>query len=177
MDNSMHIRIIDRVVDLRETQSENRQNIEDLIKKQNKKHIEKITSLKDENNNDNSHTDLIEAATMKKGQSNFVLNVQPPAPASQPRLSVFKNDELIKLTNTKINQGALQGLNIFHRKYQTGFVDVWWLYDDGGLTILLPYLLMKRKYWQKCKLRIFIQTKNTNTNICEEQRRFFFYQI
>jgi solute carrier family 12 sodium/potassium/chloride transporter 2 len=84
--------------------------------------------------------------------------------------SFLKSTDVIKLTNTKINLGALQGLNIFYRKYQNGFVDVWWLYDDGGLSILLPYLLKQRKHWQKCKLRIFIQSRNANANVSEEQR-------
>ena len=82
----------------------------------------------------------------------------------------FKSDQVIKLKNSKINQGVLQGLNYFHKKYHNGFVDVWWLFDDGGLTILLPYLIMQRKYWNKCKLRIFIQTKNERVDISEEQR-------
>lgn len=34
-------------------------------------------------------------------------------------------------------------------------IDVWWLFDDGGLTILLPYLLSTRKQWAGCRLRIF----------------------
>jgi solute carrier family 12 sodium/potassium/chloride transporter 2 len=37
-----------------------------------------------------------------------------------------------------------------------GFVDVYWLYDDGGLTLLLPHILTTRKKFSKCKLRIFI---------------------
>ena len=84
---------------------------------------------------------------------------------------MLKSTDLIKLKNTKINQGVLQGLNMFHRKYQSGFLDVWWVYDDGGLTLLLPYLLSQKKYWAKCKLRIFIQKKSNNdSDVSEEQR-------
>ena len=46
--------------------------------------------------------------------------------------SFFKSTEVMMLKNTKINQGVLQGLNVFHRKHQHGFIDVWWLFDDGG---------------------------------------------
>ena len=81
----------------------------------------------------------------------------------------YKKNQVIKLTNTKINRGILQGLNLFHKKNHNGFVDVWWLFDDGGLTILLPYLLMQRSHWKKCKLRIFIQNNQTKC-ISEEQR-------
>jgi len=34
-------------------------------------------------------------------------------------------------------------------------IDVWWLFDDGGLTILLPYLLSNKQQWSGCKMRIF----------------------
>jgi len=33
-------------------------------------------------------------------------------------------------------------------------IDVWWLFDDGGLTILTAYLLTKNKYFKNYKLRI-----------------------
>ncbi|VBB33264.1 unnamed protein product, partial [Acanthocheilonema viteae] len=29
----------------------------------------------------------------------------------------------------------------FHRKIKGAVIDVWWLYDDGGLTLLIPHLL------------------------------------
>ena len=37
----------------------------------------------------------------------------------------------------------------------SGNIDVWWLFDDGGLTILIPYLLSLSRHWKGCKLRIF----------------------
>merc|ERR1719347_761156 len=36
-----------------------------------------------------------------------------------------------------------------------GFIDVWWLYDDGGLTLLLPHIIKTRKQFKHCKLRVF----------------------
>lgn len=33
-------------------------------------------------------------------------------------------------------------------------INVWWLADDGGLTILVPHLLKLHKMWKKCKLKI-----------------------
>ncbi|EDV26617.1 uncharacterized protein TRIADDRAFT_54806 [Trichoplax adhaerens] len=38
-------------------------------------------------------------------------------------------------------------------------IDIWWIYDDGGLTILIPYLLSLSKRWSNCKLRIFTPGK------------------
>ena len=37
---------------------------------------------------------------------------------------------------------------------RTGTIDVWWLYDDGGLTLLLPYILTTR---QGCIYFIFLK--------------------
>ena len=33
-------------------------------------------------------------------------------------------------------------------------IDVWWLSDDGGLIILLGYLLSQHKQWKRCKIRV-----------------------
>merc|ERR1711971_403722 len=40
-------------------------------------------------------------------------------------------------------------------KKRNGTIDVWWLYDDGGLTLLIPYILTTRKQFSDCKLRVF----------------------
>mmetsp|Transcript_46871 Transcript_46871/g.77821 ORF Transcript_46871/g.77821 Transcript_46871/m.77821 type:complete len:1034 (+) Transcript_46871:38-3139(+) len=37
---------------------------------------------------------------------------------------------------------------------RTGFIDIWWLYDDGGLTVLIPYLIQSHRLWRDCHLRI-----------------------
>merc|ERR1712032_1454530 len=40
-------------------------------------------------------------------------------------------------------------------KKRSGTIDVWWLYDDGGLTLLIPYILTTRRQFSDCKLRVF----------------------
>uniref|UniRef100_A0A669C7G4 Solute carrier family 12 member 10, tandem duplicate 1 n=1 Tax=Oreochromis niloticus TaxID=8128 RepID=A0A669C7G4_ORENI len=35
-------------------------------------------------------------------------------------------------------------------------IDVYWIADDGGLTLLVPYLITRRKHWRNCKIRVFI---------------------
>jgi solute carrier family 12 sodium/potassium/chloride transporter 2 len=60
------------------------------------------------------------------------------------------------LKDTIINKGALLSMNVFHpKKDPSAIIDVWWLFDDGGLTLLLPYLLRRRKRWRHCQFRIF----------------------
>jgi len=41
-----------------------------------------------------------------------------------------------------------------YTKKAKGTIDIYWLIDDGGLTLLIPYLLKQSKYWSKCKLRV-----------------------
>ncbi|XP_052742527.1 bumetanide-sensitive sodium-(potassium)-chloride cotransporter isoform X1 [Bicyclus anynana] len=55
----------------------------------------------------------------------------------------------------EVSMEQLSNMTIFKRKQEAGTIDVWWLYDDGGLTILLPYIISLRSSWSRCKLRIF----------------------
>lgn len=48
-------------------------------------------------------------------------------------------------------------------------IDVWWLYDDGGLTLLLPYIISTRRNWNTCRLRVFALA-NKNSELEFEQR-------
>jgi solute carrier family 12 sodium/potassium/chloride transporter 2 len=41
-------------------------------------------------------------------------------------------------------------------------IDVYWLFDEGGLTVLLPYLLTLRQYWSKAKIRVFTAGKQSD---------------
>ncbi|XP_059209145.1 solute carrier family 12 member 1 [Centropristis striata] len=56
----------------------------------------------------------------------------------------------------KMNERLLETSAQFQKKQPKGTIDVWWLFDDGGLTLLLPYILTTRKKWKDSKLRIFI---------------------
>ena len=46
-------------------------------------------------------------------------------------------------------------ISFFQAKKRKGNIDVWWLYDDGGLTLLLPYILTTRAQFSDCNLRVF----------------------
>lgn len=37
----------------------------------------------------------------------------------------------------------------------TGNIDIWWVIHDGGLLLLIPYLLTLHKVYSGCKLRVF----------------------
>ena len=58
----------------------------------------------------------------------------------------------------------------FQTRVKHGTIDVWWLYDDGGLTLLIPYLLTKEKsYLEGAKLRVFTLA-GQGKNLQQEQQ-------
>ena len=54
-----------------------------------------------------------------------------------------------------VSQDVIQDINQFQTVKRSGTIDVWWLYDDGGLTLLLPYILTTRQQFSNAKLRVF----------------------
>ncbi|KAM9590973.1 solute carrier family 12 member 2-like isoform 2-T2 [Morphnus guianensis] len=57
------------------------------------------------------------------------------------------------------DQRLLDATTQFQKKQGKSNIDVWWLFDDGGLTLLIPYLLTSKKKWKDCKIRVFIGGK------------------
>ncbi|KAF7652791.1 hypothetical protein LDENG_00092220 [Lucifuga dentata] len=57
------------------------------------------------------------------------------------------------------DQRLLETSQQFKKKQGKGTIDVWWLFDDGGLTLLIPYLLTNRSKWGDCRIRVFIGGK------------------
>ncbi|XP_008544301.1 bumetanide-sensitive sodium-(potassium)-chloride cotransporter isoform X1 [Microplitis demolitor] len=68
-----------------------------------------------------------------------------------------------------ISQDVLTSIIKFRRKQKKGTIDVWWLYDDGGLTLLLPYIISTRRHWSSSKLRVFALA-NRHSELEYEQR-------
>lgn len=69
----------------------------------------------------------------------------------------------------ELSKDVLGNITMFKRKQKKGTIDVWWLYDDGGLTLLLPYILTTRSQWSGCKLRVFALA-NRKDELDMEQR-------
>uniref|UniRef100_A0A3P9LK16 Solute carrier family 12 member 2 n=1 Tax=Oryzias latipes TaxID=8090 RepID=A0A3P9LK16_ORYLA len=76
---------------------------------------------------------------------------------TQPLLRKDKRSPTVPLNVSE--QRLLEASQQFQRKQGKGTVDVWWLFDDGGLTLLIPYLLTNKKRWKECKIRVFIGGK------------------
>ncbi|XP_012268640.2 bumetanide-sensitive sodium-(potassium)-chloride cotransporter isoform X2 [Athalia rosae] len=68
-----------------------------------------------------------------------------------------------------ISKEILTSVTRFQRKQKKGSIDVWWLYDDGGLTLLMPYIISTRSNWSSCKLRVFALA-NKHSELEYEQR-------
>ncbi|XP_059713668.1 LOW QUALITY PROTEIN: solute carrier family 12 member 3 [Haemorhous mexicanus] len=61
-----------------------------------------------------------------------------------------------------------QASTIFQSKQGKKTIDIYWLFDDGGLTLLIPYLLGRKKRWAKCKIRVFV---GGQINRMDEERK------
>ncbi|ESP00673.1 hypothetical protein LOTGIDRAFT_177989 [Lottia gigantea] len=70
----------------------------------------------------------------------------------------------------QINKEVLKAMNKFYRKKEKGTIDVWWLFDDGGLTLLIPYILTTKSHWGSCKLRVFTVSKKKGEIDREQQQ-------
>lgn len=46
-----------------------------------------------------------------------------------------------------------------------GYIDVWWIVHDGGMLMLLPFLLKQHKVWRKCGMRIFTVAQMEDNSI------------
>ena len=68
----------------------------------------------------------------------------------QIRINPNEAEELKKKKDSIVS--ALTQLQGDHRGK---CIDVWWLTEDGGLTVLLPQIIASRQQWSGCKLRVF----------------------
>ncbi|XP_076449230.1 solute carrier family 12 member 4-like [Babylonia areolata] len=59
-----------------------------------------------------------------------------------------------------------------------GTIDVWWIVHDGGLLMLLPFLLTREKPWKHCKLRIFtVAQMEDNSITMKKDLEMYLYQL
>ncbi|XP_027502240.1 solute carrier family 12 member 4 isoform X4 [Corapipo altera] len=65
-----------------------------------------------------------------------------------------------------------------HERYNEGNIDVWWIVHDGGMLMLLPFLLKQHKVWRKCKMRIFTVAQMDDNSIqMKKDLATFLYQL
>ncbi|KAM8882213.1 solute carrier family 12 member 7 isoform 1-T1 [Synchiropus picturatus] len=93
---------------------------------------------------------------------NFIETVRETTSAHQALL-VAKN-----IDNFPTNQDRLA----------EGTIDVWWVVHDGGMLMLLPFLLRQHKVWRKCKMRIFTVAQMDDNSIqMKKDLQMFLYHL
>ncbi|XP_016360656.1 solute carrier family 12 member 3-like [Sinocyclocheilus anshuiensis] len=68
----------------------------------------------------------------------------------------YEKDETDRNSDISDDGSNEQVRSVFQTKQGRKSIDIYWISDDGGLTLLVPYLLTRRNRWKKCKLRVFI---------------------
>uniref|UniRef100_A0A3B3WXQ0 Solute carrier family 12 member 10, tandem duplicate 1 n=1 Tax=Poecilia mexicana TaxID=48701 RepID=A0A3B3WXQ0_9TELE len=56
-------------------------------------------------------------------------------------------------------------------------IDVYWIADDGGLTLLVPYLVTRRKRWRRCKVRVFTVGDEQNMEETRDENVLLFISV
>ncbi|KAK3531811.1 hypothetical protein QTP70_029726 [Hemibagrus guttatus] len=93
---------------------------------------------------------------------NFIETVRETTAAHQALL-VAKNIDLFPSNIDRLTEGT---------------IDVWWIVHDGGLLMLLPFLLRQHKVWRKCKMRIFTVAQLDDNSIqMKKDLQVFMYQL
>ncbi|XP_037536116.1 solute carrier family 12 member 2 [Nematolebias whitei] len=96
---------------------------------------------------------LISVSLAKDSDSDSCLSKNPSNQSSP--LIMRETKSPLSLTDQRL----LESSQMFKKKQGKGTIDVWWLFDDGGLTLLIPYLLTTRSKWSDCRIRVFIGGK------------------
>lgn len=86
--------------------------------------------------------------TDKSAWKSFVMAVRQ-AEAASCALMVLKGVERFPTNTEKVS----------------GTIDIWWIVHDGGLLMLLPFLLQQHKVWSRCTLRIFTVAQMEDNSI------------
>ncbi|RXN13884.1 solute carrier family 12 member 7-like protein [Labeo rohita] len=83
---------------------------------------------------------------------------------------------------TAAHQALLVAKNVDSFPHQErlgeGTIDVWWIVHDGGMLMLLPFLLQQHKVWRKCKMRIFTVAQLDDNSIqMKKDLQMFLYHL
>lgn len=73
-----------------------------------------------------------------------------------------------------------KGINFFPNSTEKikGYIDIWWIVHDGGLLMLLPFLLKQHRTWKNCKMRIFTVAQMEDNSIqMKKDLKMFLYHL
>ncbi|KAM4606035.1 solute carrier family 12 member 7 isoform 3-T3 [Polymixia lowei] len=126
---------------------------------------------------------LIQSAGLGGMKHNTVLMAWPGTWKQSNDPQSWKNFiETIRET-TSAHQALLVAKNVDsfptnQERLGEGTIDVWWVVHDGGMLMLLPFLLRQHKVWRKCKMRIFTVAQMDDNSIqMKKDLQMFLYHL
>ncbi|XP_060725647.1 solute carrier family 12 member 7 isoform X3 [Tachysurus vachellii] len=125
---------------------------------------------------------LIQSAGLGGMKHNTVLMAWPGSwKQSNDPLSWKNFIETVRET-TAAHQALLVAKNVDNfpqqERLREGTIDVWWVVHDGGMLMLLPFLLRQHKVWRKCKMRIFTVAQMDDNSIqMKKDLQMFLYHL
>ncbi|XP_028831831.1 solute carrier family 12 member 7 isoform X2 [Denticeps clupeoides] len=126
---------------------------------------------------------LIQTAGLGGMKHNTVLIAWPANWKQKENPITWENFTETVRETTAAHQALLVAKNIDlfpsnHERLGEGTIDVWWIVHDGGLLMLLPFLLRQHKVWRKCKMRIFTVAQMDDNSIqMKKDLQMFLYHL
>ncbi|XP_074478030.1 solute carrier family 12 member 7 isoform X5 [Sebastes fasciatus] len=126
---------------------------------------------------------LIQSAGLGGMKHNTVLMAWPGTWRQSNDPQSWKNFIETVRESTAANQALLVAKNVDsfptnQDRLGEGTIDVWWVVHDGGLLMLLPFLLRQHKVWRKCKMRIFTVAQMDDNSIqMKKDLQMFLYHL
>ncbi|XP_058481283.1 solute carrier family 12 member 7-like isoform X2 [Solea solea] len=125
---------------------------------------------------------LIQSAGLGGMKHNAVLMAWPAGWKQALGSSARRNFIETVRETTSAQQALLVAKNIDHFPSNTdrleGNIDVWWIVHDGGLLMLLPFLISQHKVWRNCKMRIFTVAQMDDNSIqMKKDLQMFLYHL
>ncbi|XP_042284303.1 solute carrier family 12 member 7-like isoform X5 [Thunnus maccoyii] len=126
---------------------------------------------------------LIQSAGLGGMKHNAVLMAWPAAWKQARDSSARRNFIETVRETTEANQALLVAKNIDHfpsnqERLKEGTIDVWWIVHDGGMLMLLPFLISQHKVWRKCRMRIFTVAQMDDNSIqMKKDLQMFLYHL
>ncbi|XP_062836897.1 solute carrier family 12 member 7 isoform X2 [Anolis carolinensis] len=126
---------------------------------------------------------LIQSAGLGGMKHNTVLMAWPQSWKQTDNHFSWKNFVDTVRETTAAHQALLVAKNIDlfpmnQERFTEGNIDVWWIVHDGGMLMLLPFLLRQHKVWRKCKMRIFTVAQMDDNSIqMKKDLQMFLYHL
>uniref|UniRef100_A0A8C9UJ86 Solute carrier family 12 member 7 n=1 Tax=Spermophilus dauricus TaxID=99837 RepID=A0A8C9UJ86_SPEDA len=126
---------------------------------------------------------LIQSAGLGGMKHNTVLMAWPGSWKQEDNPFSWKNFVDTVRDTTAAQQALLVAKNIDlfpqnQERFSEGSIDVWWIVHDGGMLMLLPFLLRQHKVWRKCRMRIFTVAQVDDNSIqMKKDLQVFLYHL